>query len=167
MEKKKVYISIIAFGIALFFCLLCLFSNCQPQNNICDQVAFANATTYPLQPTGLSFDVGSKTLHISHSDTPNAFQIKRFYAWEQPGGGYVEFDIWGGLICSDSFYDYYLLNGNALQDEIEYFIDIQFARRNNGNTRGNNKGYIRYEVYATNDANFLNSPVISTGYFQP
>jgi len=70
------------------------------------------------------------------------------------------------LICSNSFYDYYLdIDGSSARD-----IDEQaryWLTANGLQTRfnGRNKGYIFYEVRAVNSGNY--SQWVKTGYLQP
>jgi len=135
--------------------------NAQPQSNFCDSVAFVTATTIPNQPTGVTFNPANKVLSISNSGNPNGFQIKKIFALKLSGNrGYIEVVYWGGLICSDSFYDFYY---GATTAEIERYVRQVYPGRINSNVTA----WMRYEVYATNDAYILNSQSIFTPYFQP
>jgi len=119
------------------------------------------ATTSPLTPTSLLFDKASKVLTIGHSDNPNGFQVKKIFALKLSGNrGYIEIVYWGGLICSDTFYDFYYGANSA---EVEAYVRQVYPGRINSNVTA----YIRFEVYATNDANILNSQSIFTPYFIP
>lgn len=134
--------------LSILLLVLTISVSAQPQNNICD-------TTCQLTGVPLGYSFQGKTLTVTGSFC--AMEVKRFYAWENPNGGFFEFNYWGGRICSNTFYDYYLNTGKTFQDEVEYLMAIYqpFAV-----LRGANRARVRYEITA-------NGVTISTTYIKP
>lgn len=134
--------------LSILMLTISMVSYSQPQNNVCD-------TTCTLTGVPTAYSFSGKTLTVTGSFC--AMEVKRFYAWEQPGGGYFEFNYWGGRICSNTFYDYYLNTGKAFQDEVEYLMAIY---QPSAVLRGANRARVRYEITA-------NGVTISTNYIKP
>lgn len=141
--------------------------NAQPQSNICDSVCFADKQYNPATPS-ISFDFATKILSISSVDTPCGYDVKRFYAWKLTGNNGYAFTplIWGGLICNNYFYDYYLSNTQSgLDAETKYYLIAQEVAVEK-DLNGVKRGYVFYEVRARNAFGYYSQP-IRTNYLQP
>lgn len=163
--KKQDY-ALIVFAITLLFMLQFLFISAQPQANPCDSLCFANQEHSPATPQQLTFDWHSKTLTILSPDTPCGYQITKYVGWQLNGSRSLTTEVWGGLICGNSFYDYHL-PGAPTQADIDayakYYLLLTSAMLGNRVMQErdfrNGTGFIVYEVKAVNALVYESSPV--------